>query len=175
MTRARRTRTTEDNPTARNVEEIARLESENTRELRRSERISIAVTNAAGTPLCALLHVLMLLTWTLWNLVGPPSLSFDPYPFGLLTMIVSMEGVVLAIFVLITQNRMSEQTDRRDHLNLQVNLLAEQEMTMVLRMLDRIAHRLGANAEDAEQNEARKMMEDTNVYQLMEELRKKFR
>jgi uncharacterized membrane protein len=89
-------------------------------------------------------------------------------------MIVSMEGVVLAVFVLITQNRMSRQSDRRDHLDLQVDLLAEQEMTMVLRVLNRISERLGISADDREQNAARQLMEDTNIYELMEELRRKF-
>ena len=91
-----------------------------------------------------------------------------------MTMIVSMEGVILAVFVLITQNRMSRQSDRRDHLDLQVDLLAEQEMTMVLRMLSRISERLGVSADDREQNATRQLMEDTNIYQLMEELRRKF-
>jgi uncharacterized membrane protein len=86
-----------------------------------------------------------------------------------------MEGVVLAILVLITQNRMTAQTDRRDHLELQVNLLAEQEMTMVLRMLGRISDHLGVAPDDRERAEARELMEETNIYELMEELRRKFR
>jgi uncharacterized membrane protein len=69
---------------------------------------------------------------------------------------------------------MSEQTDRRDHLNLQVNLLAEQEMTMVLRMLDRIARQVGTPVDEGDQREARKLMAHTNIYELMEELRKQF-
>jgi uncharacterized membrane protein len=106
--------------------------------------------------------------------IGPEAGRFDPYPFGLLTMIVSMEGVFLAMFVLIAQNRMSAQSDQRDHLDLQVNLLAEQEMTMVLRMLGRISDHLGVRASDQDETEARELMESTNVYQLMEELRHKF-
>ena len=74
----------------------------------------------------------------IWNSFAPSPWRFDPYPYGLLTMFVSMEGVILAVFVLITQNRMSQQSDRRDHLDLQIDLLAEQEMTMVLRILSKI-------------------------------------
>jgi uncharacterized membrane protein len=164
-----------DNPAARNVAEIAKLEQASAREVSLGERVSLAITNAAGTPACALAHLFGFLLWTTLNSAGPEGWRFDPFPFGLLTMIVSMEGVILAVFVLITQNRMSAQTDRRDHLNLQVNLLAEQEMTMVLRMLDRISARLGTGPEDSEQNEARKLMEHTNIYELMEELRRRFR
>jgi hypothetical protein len=65
--------------------------------------------------------------------LAPPPFRFDPYPYGLLTFIVSLEGVLIATFVVIKQNRMAVQSDQRDHLNLQVDLLAEQEMTAVLR------------------------------------------
>jgi uncharacterized membrane protein len=161
-------------PAVRNVAEIARLELDETRKLPLSERVSFAVTSVAGTFPFALCHVAGLSAWCAWNLLMPPDRRFDPYPFGLLTMIVSMEGVVLAILVLITQNRMSAQSDRRDHLNLQVDLLAEQEMTMVLRLLSRISHHLGVKPDDSESEEARQLMEHTNIYVLMEELRKKF-
>jgi uncharacterized membrane protein len=158
----------------RNVQEIARLEHEQQRSLRPGERISSAVTSVAGTFGFALLHIVAFLSWMAWNSFGPRPLRFDPYPFGLMTMIVSVEGVILAVFVLITQNRMSQQSDRRDHLDLQVDLLAEQEMTMVLRMLNRISEKLGVSSDDREQNATRQLMEDTNIYQLMEELRRKF-
>ena len=165
---------TPSTPTRRNVEDIARLEQEHTGTLRVGERVSVAITNAAGTPACAALHLLLFAAWMLWNVIGPQLLRFDPYPFGLLTMGVSMEGVILAVFVLITQNRMSAQSDRRDHLDLQVDLLAEQEMTVVLRLLGRIADHLGIVSESHEEEEAQKLMENINVYELMEELRRKF-
>src|SRR5215207_1262243 len=120
------TRRTAVNAAARNVDEIARLERSEIEALTITERISIAITSAVGTFTCAALHVSLLVAWCAWNTIGPEELRFDPYPFGLLTMFVSMEGVVLAILDLITQNRMTAQTDRRDHLELQVNLLAEQ-------------------------------------------------
>jgi Protein of unknown function (DUF1003) len=68
-----------------------------------------------------------------WNALASPALRFDPYPYGLLTFIVSLEGVLIATFVLTKQNRMAAQSDQRDHLNLQVDLLAEQELTVILR------------------------------------------
>ena len=63
---------------------------------------------------------------------------FDPFPFGILTLIVSTEGVLLAIIILISQNRMIRQADRRAHLDLQINLLAEQEASLILRQVRRI-------------------------------------
>jgi uncharacterized membrane protein len=158
----------------RNVAEIARLEGEQVEALRPGARISLAITNIAGTFAFAAGHFAGFLLWTIWNSFGPERVRFDPYPFGLLTMLVSMEGVILAVFVLITQNRMSHQSDRRDHLDLQIDLLAEQEMTMVLRLLSRMSDRLGVGPDDPEREETRKLMEHTNIFELMEELRRKF-
>ena len=158
----------------RNVEEISRIERDHDQALTLGSRISLAITNIAGTFAFALFHLTLFVGWMAWNSVGPQAWRFDPYPYGLLTMIVSMEGVILAVFVLITQNRMGQQSDRRDHLDLQINLLAEQEMTMVLRMLSRISDRLGVGPDEPDREHARKLMEHTNIYELMEELRRKF-
>src|SRR3954469_15947588 len=88
-------------PARRNVEEIARLERDDRRKLPLSERISFEITMRAGTPACAVLHVVAFIGWMLWNSAAPAPWRFDPYPFGFLTMFVSMEGVILAVFVLI--------------------------------------------------------------------------
>jgi uncharacterized membrane protein len=67
---------------------------------------------------------------------------FDPFPYTLLTTIVSLEAIFLTLFVLASENRLTQEADRRGQLDLQVNLLAEQEMTMVLRMLKEICDHL---------------------------------
>ena len=67
---------------------------------------------------------------------------FDPFPFTLLTTVVSLEAIFLTLFVLASENRLTRETERRGQLDLQVNLLAEQEMTMVLRMLKEICEHL---------------------------------
>lgn len=158
---------------ARNVEEIAKLERQVMGQLPLGERISHAITNVIGSAQCAFVHLLAFGAWMSWNASAPAAWQFDPYPFGLLTMIVSMEGVLVAILVLSTQNRMTAQSDRRDHLDLQVDMLAEQEMTMVLRMLSRISTHLGVEPDDAELGATRELMERTNIFELMEELRRK--
>jgi uncharacterized membrane protein len=166
--------TPQRNAALRNVEEIARLEREHDAAVALGARISLAITTVAGTFAFAVAHLAGFAAWMAWNSFGPNTWRFDPYPYGLLTMIVSMEGVILAVFVLITQNRMSRQSDRRDHLDLQIDLLAEQEMTMVLRMLSRISDRLGVAPDAPEREETRALMEQTNIFELMEELRRKF-
>jgi uncharacterized membrane protein len=152
-----------------NIQCIADLEKAARRELTRSERISKAVTDFAGRMTFVALHGALFGAWTLWNLNAPEALRFDPYPFGLMTMMVSLEGVFLATFVLITQNRMMLHTDRRDHLGLQVSMLTEQELTMVLRMLRQLCDRAGIRPESNQQR-VEELMQETNVNDMMQKL-----
>jgi uncharacterized membrane protein len=71
--------------------------------------------------------------------------GFDPYPFPLLTLIVSLEAIFLSTFILISQNRDAQLSERRSQLDLQINLLTEQENTKMLTMLEQIAKKVGAN------------------------------
>ena len=88
-------------------------------------------------------HLVLFLTWFAVNTKLFPGLPhFDPYPFILLSMIVSVEGVLLSTFVLMKQNRMQNRIDIRDQLNLQIDLLAEKEVTKALQMLRAICKRL---------------------------------
>jgi uncharacterized membrane protein len=128
-----------------NVRQIARLEEQQLQARSTSERIAGAVTRAAGTAVFAVAHLVWFASWILINsgrvLIEP----FDPYPFSLLTMIVSLEAIFLSIWILISQNHMTRQADRRAHLDLQINLLAEQESTATLRAVHGIAHHLGVD------------------------------
>jgi uncharacterized membrane protein len=78
---------------------------------------------------------------------------FDPSPFGLLTLGMSLEAIFLTIFVLLSQNRLTRQADRRAHLDLQINLLAEQESTRTVALLQRIADHLGLPRQPAGEDE----------------------
>jgi uncharacterized membrane protein len=158
-----------DNPAADNIRAIVDLERRARAEARWSDRISDAISAFAGSLWFVICHVALFAGWAAWNALASPSLRFDPYPYGLLTFIVSLEGVLVATFVLIKQNRMAAQSDQRDHLNLQVDLLAEQEMTVVLRMLRRISERLGVDSDEANAR-TEKLTEETNVYELVQTL-----
>ena len=159
-------------PTTDNIRAIIELEREALAASSWSARVSDAISRFAGSLWFVLCHLTMFVGWALWNAMAPEHVRFDPYPYGLLTFIVSLEGVLIATFVLITQNRMAAQSDRRDHLNLQVDLLAEQEMTLMLRMLRRISDRLDIQPESGEQARAEQLGEETNVYELMQTLEK---
>ena len=97
----------------------------------------------ASTPTFALGHLLFFAAWIATQTGFIPVLPiFDPFPFTFLTFVVSLEAIFLSIFVLISQGRMTLQAERRSHLDLQVNLLAEQESTNALRLLHAIAEHL---------------------------------
>src|SRR3954453_17283553 len=159
-------------PTADNIRAIIELERKALAASSWSARVSDAISRFAGSLWFVLCHLTAFTAWALWNATAPERLRFDPYPYGLLTFIVSLEGVLIATFVLITQNRMAAQSDRRDHLNLQVDLLAEQEMTLMLRMLRRISERLDIEPDSGGQARPAPLGGETNVYELMQTLDK---
>jgi uncharacterized membrane protein len=107
------------------------------------ERIADTVTTFSGRMVFVYVHMVWFGLWILFNTgrFGLP--IFDPFPYGLLTMIVSLEAIFLSTFVLISQNRLSEESESRTNLNLQIGLLTEHEVTRVLQMLDAIQDRLG--------------------------------
>ena len=116
-----------------------------------SQRIADVVTAFSGRMMFVYFHIVWFTIWILWN-IGLLGLEpFDPFPYGLLTMIVSLEAIFLATFVLISQNRMSEQSEQRADLDLHIDLLTEYELTRVLQMLHAIQEEMGiADDEDEE-------------------------
>jgi uncharacterized membrane protein len=158
-------------PAADNIQAIIDLERQAAREATLAERAGERISDFVGSMTFVIVHSSLLAAWMVWNGWVAPGLRFDPYPYLLLTFIVSLEGVLIATFVLMAQNRMSRQTEQRAHLNLQVDLLAEQEMTLVLKMLRRIAEHLEVPPEDGDQARTEKLAEQTNVYDLVRTLR----
>ena len=120
-----------------------------------------------------LIHVVWFTTWIVINTGLIPAIpKFDPFPFIFLSMAVSVEGVLLTTFVLMKQNRMAKRADMRDQLNLQIDLLAEKEITKMLQILRSMANRMGLENEAAEP-ETRELSENTAVDALARELREK--
>jgi uncharacterized membrane protein len=158
-----------------NIQRISELEAAARRELTGSERIGKRITDFVGTLRFVVLHVVLFATWAIWNLYVPEHLQFDPYPFGLMTMLLSLESVSLVAFVLITQNRMMLHTERRDHLGLQVSMLTEQELTMVLRLLGRLCEHAGIPAESDHQRRVEDLMQETDVHHVVEKLDEELR
>lgn len=108
------------------------------------------------------LNVLWFVVWCLWNANVIPGLhAFDPFPFGLLTMIVSLEAILLSIFVLIAQNRAENIDQLRQEIDLQVDMIAEQELTKLLKLVSMLAEKQGIDLSgDAE---LQGMLAPTNI------------
>jgi len=155
----------------RNIEMIARMEEEFLRRRSLPDRLADAIAGFSGTPWFVVSHVVVYGLWIAINLGLVPGIPvFDKFPFLLLSMVVSLEAIFLSTFVLMKQNRMSRREDQRANLDLQVNLLAEREMTLVLQMLQRISARLGVRHSGEEIEE---LSEETPIEALASELEDK--
>jgi uncharacterized membrane protein len=160
-------------PAQRNIEAIVKMEEDFLKRRSTAARIVDLSVDAVGTMPSFLIHLGVFSTWILLNsgviaVVRP----WDPFPFILLTMFVSMEGVILALFVLMKQNRMSRRADERDHLHLQINLLAEKEVTTMLQLQQRLMSHLGM-ADSAQDSEVQQLATETAVENLANELKQK--
>ena len=156
----------QDSTSQINIDAIIRLEEEGERGGTATARVSEQIGQFAGTLSFVVLHVVFAAAWVAFNATRE---GFDPYPF-LLAGLLAFEAVTLTAFVLIRQNRMSLRADRRNHLDLQINLLSEQEATKIIQMLARMSRQLGI--EDAvTDSESRAMSEDTSIAGLSRELR----
>jgi uncharacterized membrane protein len=161
------------NPTQFNIAAIAKLEEEALGRRSRTERQSDAIVKFIGSVKFLLLHVVLVAVWSTVNLnLIPHVKAFDPFPFGILALFVSSESVFLTIFVLISQNRMARQAQRRSHLDLQVGMLAEQEFTMMLQMLQKLCQHTGVDVKSATQ-QVQGFSETTDVHKLASELEEK--
>ena len=157
-----------------NIRTVASLERDSEAHRTLTERIADLIADFSGSMLFVGLHAVWFLLWFLVNTrVLPIVRPFDPYPFILLAMIVSVEGVLLSTFVLMKQNRMTRKSDARDNLNLQIDLLSEKELTKALQLLQLICRHMEIKepAEDTELSEmANNTSVDTLAKQIAEEL-----
>src|ERR1700689_3312603 len=161
------------NPTQYNIDAIAKLEHDALDRRTLTERVSDVITKLVGNLGFLLAHLLLILGWGFVNLHVSPSLKpFDPFPFGVLALVVSSESVFLTIFVLISQSRMARQSERRSHLDLQVGMLSEQELTTILQMLQKLCQHMGVNVEASKQ-EVQAFIKTTDVSKLASELEDK--
>jgi uncharacterized membrane protein len=156
--------------TRQNIEQISQIEKEALSKRTVSARVGDAIAVRAGQMWFIVAHAIW---FGLWMWVNSKTVTgrvpFDPYPYALLTMIVSLESIFLSLFILMSQNRATLQADQRNHLDLQINLLSEHENTKMLQMLQAICEHHGlAISADSEITELAKRTEPKRV---LEELR----
>jgi uncharacterized membrane protein len=122
---------------------------------------------ASSTPFL-LLHAFWFATWIAWNTGALGLVPFDPYPFGFLTLVVSLEAIFLSIFVLMAQKREAAIAELREEMSLQVSLRLEQEVTKTLQLVaglyTRMGHKMG------EDPELREMLQPLDIAGIEKEL-----
>jgi uncharacterized membrane protein len=148
-------------PSARNIEAIAALERAALRERSAFDRFSEVVTNGAGSATFLAIHAAWFVIWIAVNEMRQP--AFDPFPFNFLMLIVALEAIFLTGMVLMAQNRMTRQADKRAHLDLQVNLLAEQELTAMLQMLHALCQQSGVTI-TARDTRVEQLLKETDIH-----------
>ncbi len=126
-----------------NVRQLEAIEREARRRDSRQDRIADGITRFSGSMAFVWIHVALFAFWILANLGHVPGVRpWDKYPFELLTMSVSLEAILLATFVLLSQNRQQEIADSRQKLDLHMNLLTEEKATILLQMLCKVSDQL---------------------------------
>lgn len=150
-------------PMLNNVRAVTEMERQITHKSSRLERLSDRVAAIAGSRGFMVAHAVWFLVWIFVLNRGPG--AFDTYPYNLLNLLVSLEAVFLTSFVLMAQNRMTKVADRRAHIDLQVNLLAEQELTAILQMVYALCQKAGTCARVTDAR-VHKLLEETDIIRL---------
>ncbi len=140
---------TVDELTERNVAVVAELDKTARAKRTPIDRVIDTITDFCGSMGFVWVHLVWFGLWLSWNVL-PHLKHFDPYPYPLLLMIINLEAIFLTTFILISQNRQSRLAERRNHLDLQINLLSEQENTKILSMLEAIQKHLDIPGRDPE-------------------------
>lgn len=135
------------------------------------EKAADAVASFSGSIEFFVLNFAWFLLWIVLNTNLIPGVApFDPFPFGLLTMIVSLEAIFLSIFVLISQNRQSKIADLRAEIDMHVNMVAEEEITKVMQMVYGLYKGLKVNiANDPQLEEMMKPLDRNLIEKRLEE------
>lgn len=158
----------------RNIQTILRLRLKEERERAVQEKLADTITSFSGRMSFVYVHVLWFAAWILLNSGRMGVQPFDPFPYGLLTMVVSLEAIFLSAFVLISQNRISHQAEYRADLAMHIGLLTEHELTRALQMLDAIQDKLGIeNDQDLELAELERETKPEDVLAEIEHLHRR--
>jgi len=130
----------------RNVRALVDYAAEQEKLRTRGDRIALAISRFAGSMKFVYFHVAFFGLWTIGDLGWLPGVPPYDTSFTILGTVASIEAIFIATFVLIAQNRMSEQDELRNHLGLQASLLTEHEVTHVLRIVAAISDNMGLDA-----------------------------
>jgi uncharacterized membrane protein len=159
----------------RNISALLLRRKEEEARKSKEERMADGVTRFTGSMLFVYIHLSLFGVWICWNLGWLGLEPFDP-SFVVLAMFASVEAIFLSTFVLISQNRMAKQADKRAELDLQVSLLAEHEITRLVVLVTAMAKKMGLEeAQDAEIEELSRDVHPEKVLDTMEEINRQSR
>jgi uncharacterized membrane protein len=150
----------------RNIAALLEFHRRQERKKTASQVIADRVTAFAGSMLSVAIHGVLFGGWIVWNSIsGLP--KFDPYPFVMLAMSASVEAIFLSTFVLISQNRQAQISEKNAQLDLQINLLAEHEVTRLIAVTEKIAQKVGVVIGEHDLDDLKK---DVSPVQVLDEL-----
>ncbi|MBD0287402.1 MAG: DUF1003 domain-containing protein [Flavisolibacter sp.] len=153
----------------RNIQALLERRQKEEKQKTREERIADAITRFTGSMAFVYIHLVLFGTWITWNIGWLGLKPFDP-SFVVLAMFASVEAIFLSTFVLISQNRMNVQADKRADLDLQVSLLAEHEITHLITLVTAIAQKL--DIQEAENPELSELAKDVKPEKVMDTMEK---
>lgn len=154
-----------------NVELVAALERATDREQKKGkiEFLADKIARSASHITFVYIHILFISLWVLLSIhPRSPIYGVDPFPYNLLGLTLSIESIVLSTVILMKQTREAMIADRRNHLDLQINLLSEQENSKILAMLAALLEHHGI---DMPLPELKGLEEETNHEELMDQIR----
>lgn len=152
----------------RNIEALLERRKQDEKKKSTEEKVADAITKFTGSMTFIYIHLFLFGCWIIWNLGWLGLKPFDP-TFVVLAMFASVEAIFLSTFVLISQNRMTIQADKRADLDLQISLLTEHEVTRIITLVSEIAKKMEIkNANEPELEELKKDVQPEKVMDTME-------
>jgi len=152
----------QEDPVAGNIRAMVELAQKAKDDRSGVDRMTDAVARIAGSTPFLVVHAVWFGGWVL---VNATRFAFDPFPYSLLSLVVVLEAVFLTSVVLMTQNHMTRLADRRAHLDLQVNLLAEQALTAMLHMLHGLCTKAGVRVAIRDER-VEQLLAETNIQEI---------
>lgn len=148
----------------RNIEQMKKMEEEEKLKASFADSMAERVAKLCGNISFIIIHTFLIAAWIVLH--AERFWTFDPYPYQALTLVLSVEAILLSSFILMSQNLEQRVSERRAKLDLQVNLLAEEESTFALRLLKKIADKLDIECEE----EIEGLMNETDAAELAENI-----
>lgn len=152
----------------RNIASLVEMRQGEQRKKSLQEKAADLLTRFSGSMVFVYVHAIWFGLWIALNTGCLASNPFDPFPFSLLTLVVSLEAIFLSTFVLISQNHAGRLADKRADLDLQINLLSEHEITRLLMLMDAVADHLGLDV--GEKPEVEELKKDVGAEQVLDEI-----